>query len=207
MAIHSIELLGDSLLENYSYTKAGEAVIDHMNQLSPVPVSQLAVDGDVTTDTLRIMEEMGDDPKPETGAVLSVGGNDSLRSASILANPVSTVFEAFSRMIPILDTFRGRYIAVLEKLLMIYERGNIRVLTIHNRVPISTSMPREALTALGLFNEIILEECSRRDLQIIDLRVICESPDSYSDISPIEPSGVGGRRIVEAILQSFEKEV
>ncbi len=207
MSIKAIELFGDSLLQNMSYTLAGESVIDHMHRLSPVPVSQFAVDGDITTDTLLILEDRDDDFNPETGVVLSVGGNDALRSASILEHPVSSVFESFTKMIPILDAFRSRYVAVLERLLKMYEGEQIRVLTIHNRVPISTSMPREALTALGMFNEIILEECSRRDLQIIDLRVICESPDSYSDISPIEPSGVGGRRIVGAILQSFKKEV
>ena len=78
-------------------------------------------------------------------------------------------------------------------------------MTIHNKVPLSPSMPREALTALGLFNELILEECSRRNLKVIDLRVICENPDSYSEISPIEPSGVGGKKIVEAILNSYKE--
>jgi hypothetical protein len=207
MSIKAIELFGDSLFQNMSYTLAGESVIDHMHRLSPVPVSQLAVDGDITTDTLLILEDRGDDFNPETGAVLSVGGNDSLRSASILECPVSSVFESFTKMIPILDAFRSRYIAVLERLLKMYEVELIRVLTIHNRVPISPTIPREALAALALFNEIILEECSRRKLQIIDLRVICESPDSYSEISPIEPSGIGGLRISEAILNSYKKEV
>lgn len=76
--ILSIDLLGDSILDNASYVDSGEAVIAQICKLSPIPVSLLAVDGDTTADTLRILDEMGDDPKPETGAVVSVGGNDAL---------------------------------------------------------------------------------------------------------------------------------
>ena len=205
MTIQSIELLGDSLLENHSYTKAGEAVIDHMKRLSPVPVAQHAVDGDVITDTIRVLDMMGHDPKFSTGAVLSCAGNDALRASSILGSQVTSVFEAFSQLIPILDGVRVRYTTLLDTLLKIYERDLIRIMTIHNKVPLSPSMPREALVALGLFNELILEECSRRNLKVIDLRVICENPDSYSEISSIEPSGVGGKRIVEAILNSYKE--
>ena len=115
----------------------------------------------------------------------------------------TSVFEAFSKMQPILDAFRGRYIAVLERLLQIYDRENLRVSTIYNKIPLGPTMPREALTALGLFNEIILEEANRQDLEVVDLRLICESEDSYSAVSLIEPSKEGGQRIVKEILQSY----
>ena len=207
MTIEAIDLLGDSLLENHSYTKVGESVHDHMTRLTPIPVVQHAVDGDVIADTIRVLDIMGHDPKPNTGAVLSCSGNDALRASSILTEPVSSVFEAFSLMIPILDGVRDRYRTLLDTMLKIYDRELIRVMTIHNKIPVSPSMPREALTALGLFNELILEECFQRKLQIIDLRIISESPDSYSEISPIEPSGIGGLRISEAILNSYKKEV
>ena len=207
MAIRSIDLLGDSLLENQNYTQAGEAIIDHFHRLSPVPVTQHAVDGHVITDTIRVLDMIGHDPKPNTGAAVSISGNDALAASYVLNNPVSTVFEAFSQMIPILDAVRAKYTTLLDTMLKIYDRDLIRVMTIHNKIPVSPSMPREALVALGLFNELILEECFQRKLQIIDLRIISESPDSYSEVSPIEPSGIGGRRIVEAILNSFKKEV
>ena len=202
MTIEAIDLLGDSLLENHSYTKVGESVHDHMTRLTPIPVVQHAVDGDVIADTIRVLDIMGHDPKPNTGAVLSCSGNDALRASSILTEPVSSVFEAFSLMIPILDGVRDRYRTLLDTMLKIYDRDLVRVMTIHNKVP---SMPREPLAALSLFNELILEECSRRKLQIIDLRIICEAADSYSEISDIEPSGIGGLRISEAILNSFKE--
>ena len=158
MTIEAIDMLGDSLLENASYTKVGESVHDHMTRLTPIPVVQHAVDGDVIADTIRVLDIMGHDPKPNTGAVLSCSGNDALRASSILTEPVSSVFEAFSLMIPILDGVRDRYRTLLDTMLKIYDRDLIRVMTIHNKVP---SMPREPLAALSLFNELILEECSR----------------------------------------------
>ncbi len=82
--ILSIDLLGDSILDNASYVDSGEAVIDQIFKLSPISVSLLALDGDTTADTFCILDEMGDDPKPETGAVVSVGGNDALQNSSIL---------------------------------------------------------------------------------------------------------------------------
>ena len=148
--ILSINLLGDSILDNASYVDSGEAVIDQIRKLSPIPVSLLAVDDDTTADTLRILDEMGDDPKPEKGAVVSVGGNDALQNSSILMATCTSVFDAFSKTQPILDAFRGCYIAVLKRQLQIYDRENLRVCTIYNKIPLGPTMPREALTALGL---------------------------------------------------------
>ena len=162
------------------------------------------MDGHTTTDCRLVLEDLGNDPKPTTGACISIGGNDALQNASILLEPCSTVLEAISKMQKILDEFRIHYCAVLEKLLRIYERENIRVCTVYNKVPVS-HMPREAMSALGLFNEIITEEANRRGLQLLDLRVICDSADCYSPVSPIEPSKEGGRRIVQAILNSYKE--
>ena len=108
-------------------------------------------------------------------------------------------------MQPILEAYRIRYCTVLKKLLTIYPQENIRICTIYNKIPVSQSLPQEALTTLGLFNEIITEEANRRSRQLLDLRVICDSADCYSPVSPIEPSKEGGRRIVQTILNSFKE--
>ena len=205
MKIEAIDLLGDSIFDNQPYVEQGDAVIDQISANSPVPVSLLAVDGHTTNNCLFVLEGLGNDPKPSTGACLTIGGNDALQNASILMEPCSSVFEAFSKMQPILGAFRVRYCAVLKKLLTIYPQENIRICTIYNKIPVSQSLPQEALTALGLFNEIITEEANRRSLQLFDLRVICDSTDCYSPVSPIEPSKEGGRRIVQAILNSFKE--
>ena len=145
-----------------------------------------------------------DSPKGDIGAVLSVGGNDALQSASVLSESTNNVFEALTKLGMVADTFRRNYLLVLEEMLEVYEKDLIRVCTIYNKIPIGPTLPKEALTALALFNDVITEEVNRRDLQLIDLRVICDSNDCYSKVSPIEPSEEGGRRIVQAILNSFE---
>ena len=205
MTIEAIDLYGDSIFDNQPYVEKGDSVISQISTISPVPVSLLAVDGHTTINCLFVLEGLGNDPKPTTGACLTIGGNDALQNASILMEPCSSVFEAFSKMQPLLEAFRIRYTAVLKKLQQIYDPQNIRICTIYNKIPVSQILPKEALTALGLFNEIITEEVNRRGLQLLDLRVICDSPDCYSPVSPIEPSKEGGRRIVQAILNSFKE--
>ena len=65
--------------------------------------------------------------------------------------------------------------------------------------------------ALALFNEVMLEELSSRNIPIIDLRVIFSEEQDYSPVSPIEPSVYGGRKIVmqiERLIQSgFESGI
>ena len=202
--LNSIDLLGDSILDNATYVDSEESVIDQISAISSVPVQLFAIDGDTTTECLYILQQQSG-PKANTGAVLSIGGNDALQASSILMVPVSNVFEAFTKMIPILDAFRIRYCAVLEKMLEVYGRDMIRVCTVYNKIPTGPTLPNEALTALALFNDVITEEVYRRGLQLIDLRVICDSDDCYSEVSPIEPSKEGGRRIVQAILHSFKE--
>ena len=102
-----------------------------------------------------------------------------------------------------MGTFRRNYLLVLKKMLEVYEKDLIRVCTIYNKIPTGPTLPKEALTALAFFNDVITEEVNRLGLPLIDLRVICDSTDCYSGVSPIEPSKEGGRRIVQAILNSF----
>ena len=221
--INRIDLLGDSILDNARYVELGDSVASQLRRATDIPIQLVAVDGDVTTDllesvfpSLRIggMDERfeADErtnllvPSPKTGAVLSIGGNDALGVAQVLLREVGMVLEALSFLIPIVEEFRRNYVAVLEELISIYEKEHIRVCTIYNKIPTAPAshLPKETMLALGLFNDVITEEVNRRELRLIDLRVICDSTDCYSEASPIEPSEEGGRRIVKAILESFQ---
>jgi hypothetical protein len=57
------------------------------------------------------------------------------------------------------------------------------------------------MTALAMFNEVILREAFDAKIPVIDLRLICSESSDYSEISPIEPSASGGENIVRAIVQ------
>ena len=79
MTIEAIDLLGDSIYDNQSYVEQGDSVIDQISAISPVHVALHAVDGHTTTDCRLVLEDLGNDPKPTTGACISIGGNDALR--------------------------------------------------------------------------------------------------------------------------------
>lgn len=54
---------------------------------------------------------------------------------------------------------------------------------------------------MALFNEVILFEAARLQVPVIDLRVLCDSPADYSEVSPIEPSEQGCFKIAAAIAR------
>ena len=70
------------------------------------------------------------------------------------------------------------------------------VCTIYDSVPDLNAIQR---SALAIFNEIILREAAKNKIPVIDLRIICTEPVDYSPISSIEPSAIGGKKIVTAI--------
>ena len=74
----------------------------------------------------------------------------------------------------------------------------LAVCTVYDCVP---GMEGSPMTALAMFNEIILREAFIAKVPVIDLRLICSEPSDYSEISAIEPSAVGGEKIVEAIAR------
>jgi hypothetical protein len=62
-------------------------------------------------------------------------------------------------------------------------------------------MEGNPMTALAMFNEIILREAFTARVPVIDLRLICNEPADYSEVSAIEPSARGGEKIVQAIVR------
>lgn len=192
--VHII-LIGDSILDNGSYVSAGESVFEILSREIPdAKITLLAVDGDTSTDVARHLEFF---PEDATDVFISCGGNDALRSIGVLDKKVATVAEALDMLNVVREMFRSNYVLMLEGVLRLSK--NVTVLTIYNKVP---GISEGALTALALFNEIILEETSKRKIPIIDLRVICNARGDYSEVSPIEPSKNGGDKIAKAIAES-----
>lgn len=213
MKIKKIHLYGDSIFDNAIYVDPDRAVTDHMKRLLPVTTSHKmwAVDGHTTRDCLNEIDDRspefattpGDLALPTVAAVLSIGGNDALQSAGVLFTPVRTVAEAFQRMKPMLDKFRKNYEAIVAALILSYPA--VRVCTIYNKIPGEKfNIGSTEMLALSLYNDIITEVASRNNLPVIDLRVICDTDECYSPVSPIEPSDEGGERIARAICKSLD---
>ncbi len=199
-----IVLLGDSVFDNVEYVESGDSVKDllsvEVSSLYPnTKVTLLAVDGDKTTDVARRLKSF---PTDATHVFLSCGGNDALGSIGLLDKSVSSVGEALDLLYQAREDFRAKYIAMLETVLPLNKM--LSVCTVYNKIP---GMSTRALTALSVFNEVILEETSRRNIPLIDLRTVCEEVTDFSQISPIEPSKNGGLKIVRAILNNISTAV
>lgn len=188
-------LLGDSIFDNAAYVKQGESVIELLRQAlgQHAAATLLAVDGAVTTDVAKQLRSL---PRDTSHVFISAGGNDALRSAHVLNQPASSVADALATLSGVREVFRVHYVSMLKSVLA--KSGKVTVSTIYNSVP---GVDPSALTALALFNEVILQEAAAIGLPIIDLRIICNEAGDYSSISPIEPSGQGAQKIADAILR------
>ena len=188
----NIVLMGDSIFDNARYVGEKESVFNLLSQkLDNGKVTLLAVDGDITINVKEQLERLPDDA---THVFLSCGGNDALRALPALNIPFSEIEDALSRLWEIKECFREKYIQMLSQVLE--KSGKLMICTIYNKVP---TIPEEALTALALFNEVILEEAFKMGLPVIDLRLTCNEPADYSNLSPIEPSLQSGIKIVNVI--------
>lgn len=193
--MNHIILLGDSIFDNAGYVGSGESVIEQLQDKThnDCKATLLAVDGDVTSDVYAQLKMI---PKDATHVFLSIGGNDALRIANILQQSTSTVGEAMEVFTEIRLDFQKRY---RELIIQTKQKvDQLIICTVHDCVP---DIEPRALTALSLFNEIILKEAFSIGASVIDLRLLCNEEDDYSTISPIEPSGQGARKIVEQIIK------
>lgn len=195
---YHIVLLGDSIFDNAKYVPDGLPVIEHLRQIiSPNwQANLLAVDGDKTPDvigqTKRIQETA-------THLIVSVGGNDAIGYLPIFADRVNTIGEALLHLGKMRNTFCEQYGQMLRHVMNF--NLPVAVCTIYTSIP-NLGVGEKA--ALALFNEVILQEAFMANAPVIDLRLICNVDADYSEVSPIEPSHVGGQKIAQAICSLLQ---
>lgn len=191
---HHLVLLGDSIFDNTVYVDPGCSVSEHLAEIAQgMTISLVAVDGHMTRD---MHAQFGEIPEGATHLALSIGGNDALNCVRRLTTPCTDIMGALSELSRIRAHFRKAYRGILEKLLE--HRLPILVCTIYEEIP---GLSDELKTALALFNEAILAEAARAQVAILDLRLLCRNASDYSDVSPIEPSSTGGRKIATALIR------
>ncbi|MEJ2727378.1 MAG: SGNH/GDSL hydrolase family protein [Deltaproteobacteria bacterium] len=191
---HAI-LLGDSIFDNAVYVPGKPPVIEQLRESLPGgwKATLLAVDGDVTADVQHQVRRLPDDA---THLIVSSGGNDALRHVSILNQSAGSVAEVLEHFTSIRTSFQKTYHQMIQVLKGL--KKNLAVCTVYDCVP---GYEIISMTALSMFNEIILREAFIAKVPVIDLRLICSDSSDYSEISSIEPSAAGGEKIVRAIVR------
>lgn len=195
--MNHLVLLGDSVLDNGAYTEGGPAVLAQVQAALPNGwrASLNAVDGSTTDD---IAEQLARVPPDATHLLLSVGGNDAILCAEVLQSPVSSSGEALLMLADAVARFEASYRNVIEGCL---RRGlPLVVCTVyHGNFP-ELSYQRRVIVALATFNDAIIRIAVEKNLKVLDLRFVCNTPADYAN--PIEPSVAGGAKIAQAIVRA-----
>jgi len=206
-----IVLLGDSIFDNSSYVNPGE--LDVPNQLRSLvgndcKVTNLAVDGNVTR---HINNQLKKIPANATHLFVSVGGNDGLGHLSIFQRPINTIGEALQKIYLIGENFKNVYSSMLDNVLkhklptsvcnIYYPRfhsNSLDRVSSYFRMGVNAEkLQRMVMAAETIFNDIIMFEVFKRNLPLIDLRILCNDNQDFAN--PIEPSCIGGMKIAKTI--------
>jgi hypothetical protein len=192
--MNHLVLLGDSILDNAAYTAGGSAVIDHLHTRLPNhwKASLLAVDGSVAADVVRQLEHV---PADTTHLVVSAGGNNAILQSSFVSEPASSVAAVLQRMALIAEQFAVEYQAMLRAVLA--RSLPTTLCTVYEPNFADPRVQQLMATGLVMFNERILRLAIQAGVPVIDLRLVCTSPDDYAN--EIEPSVAGGAKIAEVM--------
>jgi hypothetical protein len=190
-----VVLLGDSIFDNARYVPDRPPVIEQVRRGLPSgwKGTLVAVDGHTVEDVALQLPRV---PSDASHLVVSIGGNDALMSSGLLQQRAGTVGAALAVLAEALGTFRTNYAAMLASVLALGKPT--AVCTIYDAIPILGAPER---AGLANFNDVISRRAVGTGIPLIDLRVICNHPDDYSPLSPIEPSVVGGAKIADAICR------
>jgi hypothetical protein len=188
-----VVLLGDSILDNAPYVQGGQPVIEQLRAWlgRDCRATLLAIDGATVDAVDRQLPRM---PADATHLFVSVGGNDALLNMQIIDDRSTNARRAFDEVAVVQQRFQRDYRYMMSSLLKF--QLPLTVCTIYDAVP---GLERSAVTALSIFNDVIIREASSAGIPVLDLRAICDEPRDYSSMSAIEPSEIGGSKIVRGI--------
>jgi lysophospholipase L1-like esterase len=189
-----VVLLGDSTFDNAAYVAGGPDVPTQLRAQLPHDwrVSLAAVDGDRTQDVAPQLRRL---PPDTSHLIVSVGGNDALDNLDFLAAPAASVASALEGLAGIAEGFERAYHRMLQAVLESHLPTAFCTIY-HPHFP-DPVLQRLAVTALTVFNDVIVRAAFGAGAPLLDLRLICNADVDYAN--PIEPSVVGGEKIARAI--------
>ena len=190
-----IVLLGDSVFDNAAYVAGGPDVVRQLRAILPPGwrATLSARDGAVIADLAGQLQKL---PAEPSHLVVSIGGNNALGEAALLDAGVASMAEALELMTRVRERFQSAYIRMLDQLLE--KHLSIAVATIYEPRFAEPARRRLAATALAVLNDIVTRQAFARQIDLIDLRTICDEDADFANA--IEPSVHGGAKIARAIL-------
>jgi hypothetical protein len=195
---HNIVLLGDSVFDNSAYVPGQSCLTEQLRAIMGPDneVLMLAVDGHFVIDVRGQLRRV---PERATHLFVSAGGNDALSQYEMLFAECADSQELFEEWSRIQAGFRRDYRNMLEAVVSL--NRHTAVCTVYDAVP---GVAPFAITALSLFNDVIVAEAVAAGVSIIDLRRVCTEAQDFSSISPIEPSWQGGAKIAAVLKRVAE---
>ena len=193
-------LVGDSVFDNIAYVERNATVVDHLRHLLPKPWNPImaACDGARIAEALQQVAALH--VRPDHVAV-SAGGNDALQSVDLLFEEVGNVAAALHLMRGLQHSLSEHYTALCHRLADL--RCPVSLCTIYNApvladTPYDTDRANAAVcAAVSMFNDVIQRMAARFGFRVVELRDLLTEREDFSAVSPIEPSGKGGRKLAQ----------
>lgn len=191
-----IVLLGDSIFDNGAYVRGGPDVIRQLGAKLPEgwKATLNARDGSLVENVGRQLAQL---PGGASHLLVSVGGNNALGHVDILTEKAQSVAEVLDRLAHVGESFQRQYHAMLDEILS--RRLPTAICTIYYPRLSDPALQRIAVTALTIFNDVIIRQAFVAGVPLLDLRLICNEEADYAN--EIEPSAAGGEKIADAILK------
>jgi hypothetical protein len=192
-----VALLGDSIFDNAAYVRGGPDVVTQLRGVLPAgwTASLHAVDGATIDGVERQLARL---PADTTHLVVSAGGNDALGHSDLLDRRATSSAQVLGWLADAAEGFERRYRRMLDALER--RRLPLTLCTIYNG-NLGPPAHRFAVTALAVFDDVILRLAVERALTVIELRLVCTQPDDYAN--HIDPSVWGGEKIARAVARAL----
>jgi hypothetical protein len=186
-------LLGDSVLNNTLYVSNGKSVnqllIDSTNERTTCLAKNDATIVDVYDQVGKIPDNLKS-ASYNTTIFLSIGGNDILNQSTdtqgepIDSNVINTIFSSYKPLIKSIKTIMPNSQLVL---LDIYYPDNIKYKQFHN--------------VIRQWNDKLYNYAKNNNLSVLRISDILTKSEDFT--LGIEPSTIGGKKLVDSILSNY----
>lgn len=190
----TLALLGDSILDNASYTHPAPDTAHHLRTHLGAAwhVELLARDGACISDVRFQLSQLA---AQVDCIILSIGGNDAVQHIDLLERRVSSAAEVLDALVSIGDRFAAQYRELAARVAPTAQR--LVLCTIYEPPLHDPVAARLARVPLAVLNDRIVRIASRLSLEVLDLRTVCTAESDF--VRQIEPSAAGAEKIAAAI--------